>query len=131
MNSSDLNQHELEIIKAVAQASLACSSFPRQASESEYDTRMAKFKPRPSRFKAEAGASRHRGSVGGGYWDFKQSLWDPYEILTVSKRLEDGMVAVEREFRGPYCPRNSPKPRRESKNSLRSLFSQLSLTRFD
>uniref|UniRef100_A0A7N0V9C3 Uncharacterized protein n=1 Tax=Kalanchoe fedtschenkoi TaxID=63787 RepID=A0A7N0V9C3_KALFE len=130
MKSSGLQeQQEMEIIKAVAQAWLGHSNFPNPANE--FDTRIAKFKARPSRFKAEANTRRGRASGGGGGWDFKHSLWDPYEIVAVSKRLEDGMVVVDREFLDPYCPRSSPKRRRESKNSLRSLFSQLSLNRFD
>lgn len=122
-------KHELEIIKAVAQSWLGHSNFPNQASE--FETRVAKFRSRPSRFKTEAATRRQGGGGIIGGWDFNKSLWDPYEIVAVSKKLEDGMVVLDREFLDPYCPRNSPKRRRESKNSLRSLFGQLTLTRFD
>lgn len=123
-------KHELEIIKAVAQAWLGHTNCPNFTNE--FETRIAKFKTSPSRFKTEASTRRHNGRGGGiGGWDFNKSLWDPYEIVAVTKKLEDGMVVVDREFLDPYCPRNSPKRRRESKNSLRSLFGQLSLTRFD
>ncbi|CAM8943544.1 unnamed protein product [Rhodiola kirilowii] len=134
MISSDLQEQELEIIKAVAQAWLSHShshsNFLNQANE--FDTRIStKFKTRPSRFKAEAKTLRRGGGSRPGYWDFNQSLWDPYEIVAVSKRLDDGMLVPDQEFLDPYCSRKSKKTRRESKNSLRSLFSQLALSTFD
>ncbi|KAK4779219.1 hypothetical protein SAY86_006747 [Trapa natans] len=130
---------ELEILKAVAQAWHARSgSSP--AAASEFDARRLSFRTRPSRFMLEAMRRRNElssskgirfgRSSGIGYWDFRQSLWDSYEILAVSRRLERGMVMDGDPFSGDPTGRALLRRRRESMNSLRNLFNFMSSRRF-
>ncbi|KAK9108224.1 hypothetical protein Syun_024235 [Stephania yunnanensis] len=97
-------QQELEILKAVAQAWHAHSGSCRTTNEFEANRRQ--FKNKPTRFKAEASKSTSLKNVTSSNingsssssssrsmnWDFGQSLWDSYEIVTVSKRLEETLV---------------------------------------
>ncbi|XP_057804269.1 uncharacterized protein LOC131019697 [Salvia miltiorrhiza] len=112
---------ESEILKAVAQAWHAHSGSSKAAADtSEFETRRMYFKGKPSRFKLEA---MRRATKRDECWDFAQSLWDSYEIISVSKKLEAGML-LEHPF-------SDPPTRKESNNSLRNLFNKMSSsTRF-
>ncbi|XP_062116145.1 uncharacterized protein LOC133830230 isoform X2 [Humulus lupulus] len=98
------NKRELEIMKAVAQAWYSHGGSSRPLNE--FDARKNSFRGSwPSRFKLEAmkkssmssssTAPNNYYNKSGAYenssWDFGQSLWDSYEIVTVSKRLETGI----------------------------------------
>ncbi|KAF9671611.1 hypothetical protein SADUNF_Sadunf12G0065500 [Salix dunnii] len=92
-NKSDhenYDKHELEILKGVAQSWHARSSSSR--STSEYDAYLQNFQSKPSRFKLEAMNKSSATRVERANWDFKQSLWDSYEIVNVYKMLEIGLV---------------------------------------
>lgn len=110
-------QHDVEILKAVAQAWHGHSSSRRTTAE--FDAHRLNFKSKPSRFRLEAmNKATSRGYDGTGSWDFSQSLWDSYEILNVSKKLETGLMLDH--------PLDEPirigKKRKESKNSLRNIM---------
>ncbi|KAJ8752003.1 hypothetical protein K2173_001029 [Erythroxylum novogranatense] len=90
-HSADQHQ-ELEIMKAVAQAWHSHSSSSSRPA-SECDARRPNFQGRPSRFKLEAMNKASVHGVGGVNWDFKQSLLDSYEIVTVTKKLERGLAS--------------------------------------
>nr|XP_011464159.1 PREDICTED: uncharacterized protein LOC105351484 [Fragaria vesca subsp. vesca] len=124
------HEQELEILKAVAQAWQSHSGSTRPMSE--FDARRRNYKSRlPSRFKLEAmreAASSSASDRGtNAKWDFGQSLWDAYEIVAVSKRLESGLV-IDGELDGSSG--RVHRRRRESKNSLRSLFDKMSSRRY-
>lgn len=130
-------QQELEMLKAAAQA--RCGHSRSSQATSEFDARRLNFKSHPSRFRIEA-MSRNKSSLlskgnrssrssASGYWDFGQSLWDSYEILAVSKKLESGMV-LDDPFSGDP-PGRVARLRRERKNSLRNLFNLVSSRRFN
>ncbi|KAL3512735.1 hypothetical protein ACH5RR_025452 [Cinchona calisaya] len=136
--NDDENEHELEIIKAVAQAWYGKSSSSK-SSANEFDAHRRNFKSKPSRFKIEAirkaSSSRSDEYDGSGSsssrWDFGQSLWDYYEIVTISRRLERGLVldhtfSAEDDEAGHVF-----KKRKESKNSFRNLLNRLSSRRFN
>ncbi|KAM7274008.1 hypothetical protein ACFE04_028672 [Oxalis oulophora] len=133
MKNPENDQH-LEILKAVAQAWYNHSTSSNLTNE--YDARRQNFKHKPSRFRLEAmhkkPSSSARDSVSSGKWDFNQSLFDSYEIVTVSKKLEAGLV-FDDQFDGfedmSRVHRKSNKVK-ESKNSLRSLFNRSSSKRF-
>ncbi|KAH7528397.1 hypothetical protein FEM48_Zijuj05G0068000 [Ziziphus jujuba var. spinosa] len=87
----DEQQKQVEILKAVAQAWHSHSGSSRPMNE--FDAHRRNFNGKPSRFKIEAMGKRAAERNGScGTWDFKQSLWDSYEIVTMSKRLEAGLV---------------------------------------
>ncbi|KAL5718105.1 hypothetical protein ACHQM5_011044 [Ranunculus cassubicifolius] len=113
-------EKEHEILKAVAQAWLGHSGTSRPTNE--FDAFRNNHKNKATRFKHEAAMkklSKESSSISGSNWDFQQSLWDSYEIVTVSKRLEEGMVLDH-----PMSLADGRvKKRKESKNSLRSLLS--------
>ncbi|PQQ00460.1 uncharacterized protein Pyn_08151 [Prunus yedoensis var. nudiflora] len=94
------DDRELEILKAVAQAWYSHSSGSRPTSE--FDAHRRNFRGRlPSRFKLEAmrkSASASNQVSGYAAWDFGQSLWDAYEIVAVSKRLETGLFVYDNPF---------------------------------
>lgn len=127
------NHHDqdLEVMKAVAQAWYSHSGSSRPMSE--FDAPRGNFKGKPSRFKLEAlnKPSSSSSSITtmvttshSSCWDFKQSLWDPYELVTVSRRIETGL-ALDNPFDEFLCcsPRiQQPRGKLESKNSLRSLL---------
>ncbi|XP_050222818.1 uncharacterized protein LOC126672911 [Mercurialis annua] len=138
----------LEILKAVAQAWHGHSGTSRPTKPTnEYDAHRQNFQTKPSRFKVEAMNKKKslslmvlngegaRSSTSSGDWDFKQSLLDSYEIVSMAKRLESGMVLLDDEpLSGllDYRSRSSVRTKRkESKNSLRSLFNRLSSRRFE
>lgn len=125
------DQDQLEILKAVAQAWHGHSSSTSRPTN-EFDAYKRNFRSKPTRFKLEAmSSSSHSEDLTApisARWDFGQSLWDSYEIVTVSKRLEAGLV-LDDPFHDSYQPRVYRR-RKESKNSLRNLFSRLSSKRF-
>ncbi|KAL8141989.1 hypothetical protein V2J09_015021 [Rumex salicifolius] len=124
-----------EILKAVAQAWLSRHEPDNSTSDSysnEFDARRRKFLGKPTRFRIEALRRKNKGEENGSNdsnWNFNQSLWDPYEIVAVSKRLEQGLVLenglsgllLEEEKKGVL----GIAKRKESKNSLRNLFNKL------
>lgn len=114
-----VKQQELEILKAVAQAWHGHTNF--SIDSNEFDTRRRNFKSHPSRFRLEAAKKKSQQQAAAASttrWDFGQSLWDAYEIVAVSRRIETGLVLDDSlpEF----------KWRKEKRNSLRSLFNQSS-----
>ncbi|KAL5544125.1 hypothetical protein UlMin_007909 [Ulmus minor] len=125
----EVDDHQFEIIKAVAQAWYSHSSSCSRTM-SEFDAHKRNFKGKPSRFKLEAIGKKSGGGSATSTWDFRQSLWDSYEIVTVSKRLEYGLV-LDNPFSEIDDSVGVHKRRRESKNSLRSLFNQMSSRRFN
>lgn len=129
-----VDKRGLEIVKAVAQAWYSHSECSRPTNE--FDARKRNFRGNPTRFKLEAKRDKLRlSSRKSGFanpsWDFGQSLWDSYEIVAVSKRLETGLVLDSSFSETSDGSTRVHKPRKESKNSLRSLFSQMSSRRFD
>lgn len=126
------HDRELEILKAVAQAwqsHSAGSSRPM----TEFDARLRNFKGRlPSRFKLEAmrKSASFSARESGTYatWDFGQSLWDAYELVAVSKRLESGLLLDDKSL-GELD--DNHRRHRESKNSLRNLFDNRSSRRYN
>ncbi|XP_022737371.1 uncharacterized protein LOC111290354 [Durio zibethinus] len=89
----DDHNKDLEIIKAVAQAWHCHSSCSR--STNEFDAYRRNFKGKPSRFKLEAmskSSVKAKDYIATPNWDFGQSLWDSYELVTVAKKLETGLV---------------------------------------
>lgn len=120
---------DAEILKAVAQAwhGHSRSSKAAAAAESEFDAHRMYFKGKPSRFKVEAMSKASKRDQCGTSWDFRQSLWDSYEIVSVSKKLEAGLV-MDKSFTA--LNEEQQRRRKESKNSLRSLFNRMSSRRF-
>ncbi|KAK1319211.1 hypothetical protein QJS10_CPB04g01513 [Acorus calamus] len=121
-----LHHQELELLKAVAQAWHGHSGNPRHTKEFDASLPMSRFKTRgrPTRFKLEAamaGDSKRRMN-----WDFSQSLWDSYEIVTVSKKLESSLSLGQMPIKVDQAPVRVKRHRRERKHSLRSLFARVS-----
>lgn len=125
------DDHELEILKAVAQAWYGHSGRSRPTNE--FDAHRRNFKSQPSRFRLEAmdkpSSSANMETRSSANWDFRQSLWDSYELVTVSKMLEAGLL-LDKPFSGLDDPVPVHRRRRESKNSLRNLFNRFSSRRF-
>lgn len=128
-------ERELEILKAVAQAWYGHSGSSRPTNE--FDAHRRNFKRQPSRFRLEAmnkpassSSSSSAKETASGNWDFRQSLWDSYEIVTVSKKLEAGLM-FDNPFSGSDDPVRVRRRGRESKNSLRNLFNLFSSRRYD
>ncbi|XP_042041115.1 uncharacterized protein LOC121786540 [Salvia splendens] len=119
-------EDDTELLKAVAQAWNAHSASSKAAAE--FDAHRLYFKRRPSRFKLEAmrKPTKRGDDDSQKSWDFGQSLWDSYEILSVSKKLETGLVSDD-PFSDEQLRRSR---RRESNNSLRNLFNKMSSRRF-
>lgn len=123
------DKQDLEILKAVAQAWHNRSSSFRPMNE--FDAYLRNFKGNPSRFKLEAmkKSSSANDSSHGATWDFGQSLCDSYEIVTLSRRLETGLLSDN-----PFVELDSPslvhRRRKESRHSLRNLFNRISSRRF-
>ncbi|KAJ0972496.1 hypothetical protein J5N97_020455 [Dioscorea zingiberensis] len=119
-------EQDLEVLKAVAQAWHAQAGIP--GATKEFEAQKSSFRHRPTRFRMEAMSMAAKEAESN--WDFAQSLWDSYEIVTLSKKLEAGLsiddpvVALSESGRGS-------KRRRESSNSLRSFFRRISSKRFD
>ncbi|KAH8492976.1 hypothetical protein H0E87_022292 [Populus deltoides] len=124
----DDDKHGLEILKGVAQSWHAHSGSSRSTS-CEYDKYRQNFRSKPSRFKLEAMNKSSARRVERANWDFKQSLWDSYEIVNVYKRLERGLV-LDDSFSGVDAQRRVHRKKRESKKSLANLFNLISSRRF-
>ncbi|EEF51918.1 uncharacterized protein LOC8278282 [Ricinus communis] len=134
LSSEPEDEHQLEILKAVAQAWHGHSGSSRPANE--YDAYRRNFQTKPSRFKIEAmnkslSLTKRVACSDSGKWDFKQSLLDSYEIVSMAKRLERGMVLDDDPFSGLDNQSRVRRRPRESKNSLRNLFNRLSSRRFN
>ncbi|KAJ1696664.1 hypothetical protein LUZ63_005176 [Rhynchospora breviuscula] len=115
----------LEIVKAAAQAWLAHAAHPKSATK-ESEMRKDTFMRRPSRFQLEVlKLSKQREKEAQSAWILSHSLWDPYEIVAVSKRLETGLV-LEHVPPVPFANRAESarftKRGRDSTNSLSKLF---------
>ncbi|KAJ7956167.1 putative Mediator of RNA polymerase II transcription subunit 13 [Quillaja saponaria] len=122
------DEQELEILKAVSQAWLNHSGSSRPMNE--YDAHHRNFKGKPSRFKLEAmGKKSSFKDMVPASWDFRQSLWDSYEIVTESKRLETALM-LDNPFLEFTGSSRVHRRRKESKNSLRNLFNQMTSRRF-
>ncbi|KAF3951915.1 hypothetical protein ACB098_04G138300 [Castanea mollissima] len=123
------DKQDLEILKAVAQAWHSHSSSSRPMNE--FDAHLRNIKGNPSRFKLEAmrKSSSANDSSHGATWDFGQSLCDSYEIVTLSRRLETGLLSDN-----PFVELDSPsrvhRRHKESRHSLRNLFNRISSRRF-
>ncbi|GER56772.1 proline-tRNA ligase [Striga asiatica] len=131
MINQERDEHDTEILKAVAQAwhGHSASSKPAKPA-SEFDARRQFFKKRPSRFKTEASFyGGKKDSCGPTGWDFGQSLWDSYEIVSVSKKLETGLVMDEYPFSDGPEKVLFGRRGKESRNSLRRLFNRVSSSR--
>ncbi|KAG9446770.1 hypothetical protein H6P81_012898 [Aristolochia fimbriata] len=115
-------EKEVEILKAVAQAWHGHSTNPRTTRE--FDAHRRQHRYRPTRFRQEVKSAAAAGTT----WDFGQSLWDSYEIVTLCRKLEAG-VALDQPIEGGA--QELRKRRRESKNSLRNLINRISSRRFD
>ncbi|XP_073035353.1 uncharacterized protein [Primulina eburnea] len=121
---------DVEILKAVAQAWHGHSSNSKTTTTTlESDACRQYFKSKPSRFKIEAIRMTIKRDRCNASWDFRQSLWDSYEIVTVSKKLEMGLVVNDDSFIGTHSQDGCIKRRQESKNSLRNLFNKMSSKR--
>ncbi|CAH8275473.1 unnamed protein product [Arabidopsis lyrata] len=119
----------LELMKAAAQAWLSHSqTSKRTVSEFEAQRKHAFVKGKASRFKTEALSTKHHPSFLD--WEFGQSLWDPYEILSVSKKLERELTLEEQTFSSSANGLKKKKKNRDSRNNLRSLFNRSSSKRF-
>ncbi|KAK4264402.1 hypothetical protein QN277_025582 [Acacia crassicarpa] len=126
-------QRDLEILKAVAQAIYSRSGSSRPINEFEAHRR--NFKCKPSRFQPQSMTARSLAMVEPGVassWDFNQSLWDSYELVSVSRRLETGLcLDTDDPFSISNLSRFLRRRGQESKNSLRNLFNQMSSRRFN
>lgn len=138
MKKKQKDEDELEIIKAVAQAWYGHSTSPNNSSTctSEFDAPRMNFKSKPSRFKLEANnnkslSRKHTSFSGDASWDFGQSLWDSYEIVSVSKKLDAALVLDHHCFdldkAGEGEKKRKPK---QSSNTLASLIGRVSSRRF-
>ncbi|KAI4336223.1 hypothetical protein L6164_014776 [Bauhinia variegata] len=130
----EIEKQELEILKAVAQAWYSHSSSCRPMSE--FDAQRRNFKGKPSRFKLQSlsgkastweDEDKHTSSA---IWDFSHSLWDSYELVTVTRRLESGLDSDDPFANLTQLP-VATRRKQESKNSLRNLFNKVSSRRFN
>ncbi|KAK7330544.1 hypothetical protein VNO77_24739 [Canavalia gladiata] len=133
MKKVQQEHQDLEVLKAVAQAWYSHSGTCKPMTE--FDAHRRNFKGKPSRFKLEAFTkpSTSWDLNPSTNWDFQHSLWDSYELVAVSRRIETGL-ALDNPFDGLCVSTSIPiqqmrKP--ESKNSLRNLFNLMSSRRFD
>ncbi|CAA7037306.1 unnamed protein product [Microthlaspi erraticum] len=122
----------VELMKAAAQAWLSHSqTSKRTVLEFEAQRKHAFVKGKPSRFKMEAlsittstSKEKHHHQPSFLDWEYGQSLWDPYEIVSVSKKLERELTVEEHTLSSD----NGHK--KKNRNSLRSLFRRSSSRRF-
>ncbi|KAJ6882305.1 hypothetical protein NC651_028796 [Populus alba x Populus x berolinensis] len=105
------------------------SSRVSRSTSREYDKYRQNFQSKPSRFKLEAMNKSSAKRVERANWDFKQSLWDSFEIVNVYKRLERGLV-LDDSFSGADAQRRVHRKKGESKKSLTNLFNLISSRRF-
>jgi hypothetical protein len=97
---------------------------------------------RPSRFKLEAAAAAAAAQRRRS-WDFAQSLWDTYELVTIAQKIESSLAIIDeaaatpphRAVAGEGATRGGGggggKRPREGRRSLRSLFHRSSSRRFE
>ncbi|CAD6243825.1 unnamed protein product [Miscanthus lutarioriparius] len=139
---------DVELLKAVAQAWHAQSGNPRPSSRASGTgakdpaggagarARAGAAPHRPSRFKLEAmaAAAAPDARARERSWDFSQSLWDPYELVAVARRLESGLVIADHAAAAPQDGSDArgagEKRGRESGRSLRNLFLRSTSKRF-
>ncbi|KFK27618.1 hypothetical protein AALP_AA8G406900 [Arabis alpina] len=125
----DEKKKRLELRKAAAQAWFSHSqTSKRTVSEFELQRRHGFVKGKASRFKTEAlfnGTTKHHHHPSFLDWEDGQSLWDSYEIVSVSKKLERELTLEEQETFSSYIGLKKKK-----RTSLRSLFSRSSSGRF-
>lgn len=108
------------IIKAVAQAWHGHSSSPVIESTLEFDAHKLCFQSKPTRFKIEA--LREEVPPGVKKWDFTKSLWDSYEIVNVSRKLERCLLNMDDLFlESNRVKRILVKRRKESKNIFKEI----------
>lgn len=125
--------YEHEIIKSVAQAWLGHSTCRSPRPLDTFDSRRLEFSRRTSRFNLESVKNKKSGRCNyeGGSWDFSQSLWDSYEIVDTSQKLEAAVLVLDHQFSGlNEADSNVIKGHRESINSLRNLMNRFSSRRF-
>ncbi|KAH0450944.1 hypothetical protein IEQ34_021636 [Dendrobium chrysotoxum] len=133
LDAVDENQ-DLELLKAVAQAWHAHAGDANPTNEFHARRAARSHFGRPSRFKLEAEAAAAAAPAAGSSWDFSRSLWDSYELITIAKQLEACNLGLDQPMPSPPVSgggQRQGKRRRESKNSLRSLFCKASSRRFD
>jgi hypothetical protein len=126
------DEPDLEILKAVAQAWHSHSGSSRPMNE--FDAPRRNFKGNPSRFKLQATSKSSAKDVNSkvATWDFGQSLCDSYEIVTLSKRLEVGLLESDNiPFTGLDSQSRVHRRRKESKHSLRNLLNKISSRRYN
>ncbi|KAF7084721.1 hypothetical protein CFC21_088266 [Triticum aestivum] len=146
---SSADDVDIELVKAVAQAWYAHSGNPRPSRAPADDDdgagmgarRAGAPRYRPSRFKLEAAAAAAAAKPPNSRpWDFTQSLWDTYELVTVAQKIESSLAIVDeatarparRAFTNEDATRGGGGKRaRESRRSLRSLFRRSSSRRFE
>lgn len=158
MKTSAAADVDLELLKAVAQAWHAQSGNPRpsrasRATSGEDDDagvgarpRAGEARYRPSRFKLEAMAAGAAKAASPAAetpvpseqpWDFTRSLWDTYELVSIAKKLESGLVVADYAVDAPAAvpqeggSRGPGKRGRESRRSLRKLLLRTSSGRFE
>lgn len=145
---SSADDVDIELVKAVAQAWYAHSGNPRPSRAPADDDgaglgarRAGAPRYRPSRFKLEAAAAAAK-PPNSRSWDFTQSLWDTYELVTVAQKIESSLAIVDEATATatppPRASTNEAATRgggakrpRESRRSLRSLFRRSSSRRFE
>ncbi|KAL0738918.1 hypothetical protein Bca4012_015128 [Brassica carinata] len=124
-NEEEEVKKRVEVLKAAAQAWLS-RSINSESNVLEFEARRKKafVRGKPSRFKMEALLStttkKHRHHPSFLVWEYGQSLWDPYEILSVSKKLERALTLEECNFSADNAIK---KKNRDNRNSLLSLLS--------
>ncbi|CAN6232293.1 unnamed protein product [Urochloa humidicola] len=143
---SSAGDADVELLKAVAQAWHAQSGNPRpsRASDAGGDDSDAaagagarpRVRHRPSRFKLEAMAAAAAVAPPREMaWDFAQSLWDTYELVAVTRKIESSLAiadhAAAATTAAPAVPRGAGKWARESGRKLRSLFLRSTPRRFE
>ncbi|XP_078433355.1 uncharacterized protein LOC144704710 [Wolffia australiana] len=116
---------ELDMLKAVAHAWHAHADNAGAADEFDVAAavaarRGAATRRRPSRFMVEAAAAAAAAEKYNRQWDFGQSLWDSYEIVALTRRLDTALAAEDRTALDGGAVRRRLK--RESNRSLRSLL---------
>lgn len=120
---------DLESIISLTHTHSSTTPNPNPKPTNEFDAHRLKFKSKPSRFKLEANISKSSRKQTHYGWDFGQSLWDSYEIVSVSKRLESGLV-LDPQFSCLDEAGKIDKKRKESSNSSRNLLTRASSRRF-
>ncbi|CAH8384736.1 unnamed protein product [Eruca vesicaria subsp. sativa] len=119
-NEEEAKKKRVELMKAAAQAWLS-HSLTSKSTVLEFEARR-----KHAFVKVEALSStkkHHHHHPSFLDWEYGQSLWDPYEILSVSKKLERALTLEEHTF---SADKATKKKNRDSRNSLRSLFNRSS-----